>query len=191
MGIDNLFFGHLKVLFPMVFQSCRFFFPCQEKKREKEWVSKRNSWGFLELVQSRQPRRMKKTLRTMLFWLAVASLFNFLNSFVIGQTIGENVYQFLISHYESLDVTPIRPQAGDKGLKHDLLIKDKEGTFYLFSEQNNRFSLKAVLKDYAFLAAHKVFRELTDIPSREDYAKKASRFLGVDENIFVLDDRVE
>ncbi|QSR89415.1 hypothetical protein [Methylacidiphilum caldifontis] len=108
-----------------------------------------------------------------------------------SQSVGQEVCQFLATHYESLDITLGLPKSGKKEDEHYLLIKDKDNTFYLFSLQGNKFSLKAVAKDYAFLAAHKALKLFTDIHSRDEYARKASKFLGVDENIFVLEDSVE
>jgi len=104
-------------------------------------------------------------------------------------SIVRDVHQFLIAHYECLDVS-ISQESHD-GEEIELLIKDNHNSFYLFSSQDSKFSLRPLLKDYAFLAAHKALKKYTDLHSREEYVKKASKFLRIDENIFLLQDSVE
>ncbi|CAI9084575.1 hypothetical protein A7K93_02500 [Candidatus Methylacidiphilum fumarolicum] len=105
-------------------------------------------------------------------------------------SIVRDVHQFLIAHYECLDLR-VSQENQDKE-EAELLIKDNHNnSFYLFSSKNSQFSLRPILKDYAFLAAHRALKKFTDLHLRDEYVKKASKFLGVDENIFVLQDSVE
>ncbi|KIE57902.1 hypothetical protein A946_10675 [Methylacidiphilum kamchatkense Kam1] len=104
-------------------------------------------------------------------------------------SIVREVHQFLITHYEYLDVWI--SQENHDGEDAELLIKDNHNSFYLFSSQDSKFSFRPIQKDYAFLAAHRALKKYTDLHSRDEYVKKASKFLGVDENIFVLQDSVE